>query len=169
MSAGSGRFSYDLIKKANMVVFCDIAVDSAVYLSRKILQQKSNALVFRCDYMSPPFKDKVFDLCICNDTLIYGYEHEMALLLSIHKILKDGGVAVLDFSNIYHRGFWHKPYTIAYSKREMIKMLKMVGFIIDSYKPIYYELGWDLDETSIYSKLLKTILPPTRYIFKVIK
>ncbi|MGC9000843.1 class I SAM-dependent methyltransferase [Caldisericum sp.] len=173
VSAGSGRFSYSLIDRANIMVFCDLSVDSCVYLSQKIEKEGvKNALVVRCDYLSIPFKDKIFDLVLCNDTLIYGYEHEIKLISSIYKILSPDGIAILDFANKYHHlflGFWHKPYTVGYSKKEMENMLRKIGFSNMEALPLYYDLAKDLDEQSILSRIIKIILPPTRYIWKVEK
>jgi hypothetical protein len=75
----------------------------------------------------------------------------------------------LDFSYKYHRGFWHKPYTYAYTKKEMIQMLKDTGFIIEEVVPLFYELSRDLEENDWLSFFIKKILPPTRYIFMVKK
>ena len=41
VSTGSGRFSWDLAEKADMCVFCDISVDSVVYLTKRALAEKS--------------------------------------------------------------------------------------------------------------------------------
>jgi len=170
ISAGSGRFSWEIAKKSKLSVLCDLQIDSVVYLSKKIINEGlNNIFVIRCDYMQYPFKENIFDLVICNDTLIYGYEHEIKLLHSIYTILKPGGKCILDFSYKYHKGFWHKPYTYAYTKKEMIQMLKDTGFIIEEIVPLFYELSRDLEENDWLSFFIKKILPPTRCIFMVKK
>ena len=171
ISAGSGRFSWEIAKKSKLSILCDISVDSAVYLSKKIINEGlNNIFVIRCDYLQPPFKENIFDVVLCNDTLIYGYEHEIRLLLSIYSILKSkDGQTILDFSYKYHRGLWHKPYTFAYSKKNMIKMLQSVKFQIQDIIPLYYEFNKDLDEKRFMTKILKYLLPPTRYLFKCVK
>lgn len=170
VSTGSGRFSWDLAEKADMCVFCDISVDSVVYLTKRALaEKKSNVIIVRADYASPPFKTEVFDLCLCQDTLIYGYSHETNLLQTLHKITLKNGCAIIDFSNKYHHGFWHKPYTYRYSRKQMNNILQNSGFQIEECLPLYYELSNDLDEVNITSKIAKLVLPPTRYIYKIVK
>lgn len=170
ISAGSGRFSWDIAKKAKLFIFNDISCDSVVYLTNKVINEGiKNVLVVRSDYFLSPFKENIFNLCLCQDTLIYGLENDMSLLKTIFNILQKNGAAVVDFSNKYHRGFWHKPYAYGYSYREMSKMLESIGFSIKDYIPLYYELSKDLEEKTLLSKLLKLILPPTRYIFKIVK
>lgn len=170
ISAGSGRFSLEIAKRTKLSILCDLSVDSAVYLSKQIINEGlNNIFVIRCDYLQPPFKKNIFDLVLCNDTLIYGYEHEMKLLSSIYFISKVGGQCILDFSYKYHRGFWHKPYTFAYSKKNMIKMLESAKFKILDIVPLYYELANDLEEKRLISTVLKYFLPPTRYLFKCVK
>lgn len=83
------------------------------------------------------------------------------------EILRKDGVSILDFSNKYHGGFWHKPYTFGYAIVDMIMMLEATGFKIEKIVPLYYELSRDLEERRILSKLIKLILPPTRYVFRV--
>jgi len=155
ISTGSGRFSWDLANRADVFVFSDISVDSALYLSERILEERvKNAIVVRCDYMSPPFKNDTFSFVLCNDTAIYGYEHEMGILRTIQRILfPTKGIAIVDLCNKYHRGFWHKPYTSAYSKKEMEIMLKMIGYYIQMEFPLYYELDKDLDERTLFSRI----------------
>lgn len=171
ISTGSGRFSYDLAARADLCIFSDISVDSVVYVSKKALYEgKKNVLVFRIDYMFPPFKEGIINTCICNDTLVFGRRHEKELLSTIYKVLTPkGGIAAVDFANKYHHGFWHKPYTYGYSKNQMIQMLKDAGFGIETCIPLYYELSKELDEKGIWPMVVKTIVPPTRYIFKAIK
>lgn len=170
VSAGSGRFSFELSSRSEICVLCDISVDSVFYLTRKAKNEgRKNILIVRADYTSPPFKENTFDTCLCTDTLTYGPEHERKLLSSIYEIIRKDGIAIVDFANKYHRGFWHKPYTYGYAKKDMIKMLESQGFKIGRVIPLYYELSKDLEEKRILSKLLKLILPPTRYIFEVVK
>jgi len=170
ISAGSGRFSIELANRSEVCFLCDISVDSAIYLTGLVLKEKiENVLVVRCDYTSLPFKSDVFDFCLCNDTLIYGPDHEKNVLLSIYEISKKGGSCVLDFSNKYHRGFWHKPYTYGYSKRQMIDMLLNTGFKIDVCLPLYYEFAHDIEEKKFITKLINLVVPPTRYVFRVVK
>lgn len=170
VSAGSGRFTFELSPRVDICVFCDISVDSVLYLTKKVKgKDRKNILVIRADYTSLPFKERVFDVCACNDTLIYGPEHEKKLLSSIYEILREDGISILDFSNKYHRGFWHKPYTFGYTIMNMIGMLEATGFKIKKIVPLYYELSKDLEERRLLSKLIKLILPPTRYVFKVTK
>lgn len=170
ISAGSVRFSWEIATRAKLSFLCDISVDSVVYISKKVAEQRiKNICAVRCDYLNPPFKESIFDVVLCNDTLIYGYYHEMKLLSSIYSLLRTKGYGIVDFSNKYHRGFWHKPYTVAYSKKNMVKMLKEAKFQIREVLPLYYELTRDLEENTLSSKLTKLILPPSRYIFKVVK
>ena len=168
VSAGSGRFTFEVSPRADICVLCDISVDSVLYLTKKVKEKnRKNILIIRADYTSQPFKEGTFDVCVCNDTLIYGPEHEKKLLSSIYEIVGKDGVSILDFSNKYHRGFYHKPYTFGYVIVDMIRMLEATGFKIKKIVPLYYELSRDLEERRILSKLIKLILPPTRYVFRV--
>ncbi|MDD5422519.1 MAG: class I SAM-dependent methyltransferase, partial [Candidatus Omnitrophica bacterium] len=170
ISAGSGRFSWEIAVKSKTAVLCDISVDSVCYLTKKSIEKKrTNIFIARCDYLKPPFKKDIFDVVLCNDTLISGRDHEKKLLAAIYDVLRPGGSAILDFAYLYHRGFWHLPHSVAYSRREMIDMLEETGFRVDKYLPLYHELSNDPEEKRVTSKLLKCILPPTRYIFRVFK
>ncbi len=64
---------------------------------------------------------------------------------------------------------FHKPYTYAYSLKMMKKMLEDRVITKQKYIPLYYEISKDIEEVKLYSRLLKLILPPTGYIFKVTK
>ena len=170
ISAGSGRFSWEIAARSKIAALCDISVEAASYLSGKAIEEKrANIFIIRCDYLKTPFKKDAFDMVLCNDTLIYGRDHEKRLLAAIYDILKPGGSAILDFAYRYHRGFWHVPYSVGYSRKEMINMLEEAGFSVDKYLPLYHELSGDPEEKRVASRLLKYILPPTRYIFRVVK
>lgn len=170
ISAGSGRFSWDVAKRFELAVLCDLSVDSVIYLTQKATQERvNNVFVLRCDYLRPPFREGVFDVVQCNDTLIYGPGHEMGLLRSMNNALRRGGHAIVDIAYKYHRAFWHKPYTYGYSRREMMQMLYETGFEVKRLVPLYHELSGDLEELKTRSKILRAVLPPTRYIFDVIK
>lgn len=170
ISTGSGRFSWEVTGRANASILCDLSVDSVVFLSKRVRQEnKQNVLIVRCDYLRHPFKANVIDCLLCNDTLIYGYEHEQRLLKNINEVLKKEGVAILDFSNKFHRGFWHKPYTVGYSRNEMKKMLMRNGFLTHKCMPVYNELREDLNNDSVASRILKMLLPPTRFVCRAVK
>jgi len=169
VSAGSGRYDFELLDRCTTAVYSDLRVADVVHLYRETTHRAaSNVLIVRCDYWSSPYRGEIFDTVLCNDTLIYGLEHERRLLETIYGSLKNGGTALVDFHNRMHSGIWHAPYEIGYTIREIKRLLNSVG--IDRYELFsYYQEEWISDGASYFKNLLTSMVPPTRYFVKIVK
>ncbi len=169
ISAGSGRYDFEIIDRCSMAVLSDLRVADSVHLYKEAKERATpNVLIVRCDYLKSPYRADIFDTILCNDTLIYGREHECRLLKTIYKSLKNGGIALVDFHNRRHTGFWHIPYEIGYTLNEIKQLLKLVG--IKKYEVIpFYQERFIRDNNTMIQLLWKAIIPPTRYFVKIVK
>ncbi len=165
ISAGNGNYAFELAARAEFMLLCDLTVNNLNYLHGQILDKKlPNALLCRTDYLRFPVREHSLDTILCTDTLIYGKEHELRLLKSIYSSLKIGGIALVNFSNRRHQlSIFHKPYSIGYSQPQIEKMLRSTGIKEFQFIPYYQELSTDLEEKKLKVKLIKTIIPPTRF------
>lgn len=168
VSAGSGRFSWGLLDRSDLVIFSDVSVAAAVHLTGRVLdERRDNAIVLRADYTAPPLRPGSVDLCLAQDTLIYGRPHELRLLSTVNELLAPAGRAIVDFANVRHRGFWHAPYTCAYTRREVDRMLAASGLRAVSEAPFHQELAGDPEGRRLRSRLLRRVLPCTRFVLQL--
>lgn len=170
VSGGSGYYTFAARHRFDVVLHCDLSVDSLNYANRRAgALGVENMLFLRTDYFRLPFR-RSLDRIVCCDTLFGGVRHEHLLLTSIHNALRPDGVAVVDFHN-----WWHNPLrrigllpqnfgeNRSYSRRESERVLLEAGIGDFEYFPYHQELG----DRGVLRSLLSRIIPPTRLTYRV--
>ncbi|MFB3917627.1 MAG: class I SAM-dependent methyltransferase [Terriglobales bacterium] len=166
-SGGSGYYTLAFAPLFKTVVHCDLDPASLSYTAARAgAQGLTNMLFLRIDYLKPPFAGSL-DCVICLDTLIRGRTHERSLLNAIRGALKPGGCAVIDFHNWWHNplrrlGLLHQNFgtNTSYSLREVVELLASADFHTEQY------LGFRQENLP---KALLSLVPPTRFLFRVAK
>ncbi len=170
LSAGAGYYTFALAREFETVLHCDLSVQNLSYAVRKAAEAGlDNILFVRADYFAVPFRSSL-DAVVCLDSLIRGEEHERRLLSSITKALAPDGTAIVDFHN-----WWHNPLrrlgllrenfgmNRSYTRAEVRRMLSECGIRNATLYPFYQEIADD----SIKGRLLKFLLPPTRFVYLI--
>jgi SAM-dependent methyltransferase len=158
ISAGNATLSLPLAARFGTAVFADLMVDAVEWLSRQ-----PGALVVRADYLAPPYRPGAFDYILCTDTLIYGTDHESALLGVIWNTLAPGGTALLQFHHRRHHLPWRRRWLCGYTRREIETMLLALQPRPElSVQPFFQEFAGNL-ETGPAAAIAKRIFPATRF------
>jgi len=170
IAAGAGYYTFAYARCFEVVIHCDLSVESLSYAWRKARELHIENIVFlRTDYFSLPFTQSL-DRIVCLDTLIRGEVHDSAVLESIVQSLKPDGSAVVDFHN-----WWHNPIrrlgmlrdnfcgNKSYRRRELGKLFGNSGIREFEIKPFVQEV----DADGLTGRLLTRLLPPTRFMVHV--
>lgn len=170
VSGGSGYYTFAARSRFEMVLHCDLSVDSLNYTAAKARALGAeNMLFLRTDYFRLPFQGSV-DRIVCCDTLFGGERHENLLLSSIRKSLRPDGLAVVDFHN-----WWHNPLrrmgllpqnfgeNRSYSRHETVRLLEGAGIRAFEYFPYHQEL----DGPGMTAAVLSHVIPPTRLTYRI--
>jgi ubiquinone/menaquinone biosynthesis C-methylase UbiE len=100
VGGGMGRIAVPLAA-AYDVTLCDVS-DSMLALARKAAEQanvKTRLTTQLVDASQPlPYDDASFDLLVCLDLLVH-LPDPLAAVREMHRVLKPGGVAIIDNSN----------------------------------------------------------------------
>lgn len=120
IACGRGGLSYKISKRGCEVYGIDISRDTI----------KRNARIFdSCeiqfiigDAESLPFRDCIFDKCVCNCALEH-FLNDVRALKEMNRILKPGGILVLTVDSFTYPGM----------KKEIIKKAKKTGSVINTY------------------------------------
>lgn len=167
VSAGAGTYTFELARKFQLVIHCDLSVENLndVY-RRKQASGADNIILIRCDYFKLPFFNTLPQL-ICTDTLIRGQHHEKTLLASLAAALAKDGHALVDFHN-----WWHNPLrrmglmpdnfndNTSYTKKEAENILLDSGIKNWQYFPFIQE------QLPGQYGILGKIIPPTRLMYQ---
>ena len=170
MSGGSGYYTFAARDRFEIVLHCDLSVDSLNYTAKRASALGADNMLFlRTDYFRLPFRQSI-DRVVCCDTLFGGERHEHLLLSSIHGALRPDGVAVVDFHN-----WWHNPLrrmgllpqnfgeNRSYSRSETARVLREAGIGEFEYFP-YHQEG---DARGVLGRILSRIIPPTRLTYRL--
>jgi ubiquinone/menaquinone biosynthesis C-methylase UbiE len=172
VSGGSGNYSLPLSSMASLMIHCETDIQSlltAYYQANKL--KIKNIIFVRANYLKLPFQDNTFDVIICTDTLERGRNHEIKLIKEIYRILKEGGIGILDFHNLRPLAKTFNPKITFYSKREIeVFLMKLNIKNFEIYPFGYFPTSLALSE-SMYLFLDKFLffLPPIRYIVVIKK
>ena len=171
LSGGAGYYTLEYAKVFQLVLHCDLSVDSLTYVRQKALRfGLQNIFFLRVDYLHPPFRRSI-DQLICLDTLCRGQEHEKVLLEKILESLAPGGSAVVDFHN-----WWHNPLrrtgimrqnfadNSSYSRIEAERILQRSGVREFAYQPFCQEF----DPLTPTGRILSRIVPATRFMYRIV-
>ncbi len=170
LSGGAGYYTMEYARFFNLVLHCDLSVESLDYMVHRARARGLDNMVFlRIDYFKLPFR-RSLDRVICLDTLIRGEGHERLLLQSIKGAVRPDGFALVDFHN-----WWHNPLrrlgllgqtfgdNRSYTRLEAQALLSEVGIRNWKYVPFWQEFDQD---NSLRSMALRRVLPPTRLIYQ---
>lgn len=170
VSGGAGYYSFAARTRFEIVLHCDLSVDSLNYAARRASALGADNMLFlRTDYFRLPFRRSI-DWVVCCDTLFGGERHEHLLLESIHGALRPDGLAVVDFHN-----WWHNPLrrmgvlpqnfgeNRSYSRSETARVLRAAGIREFEYFPYHQEV----DAQGVLGRILSRIIPPTRLTYRL--
>lgn len=164
ISAGSGNYPFALADRADLVILCDLGVDNLNHLLRRAGESRDgNIVVARCDYHASPLRPESIDTLLCTDTLCYGREHERHLLKTIARVLKKGGRALVNFKNKVHRNPFKKPIVTDYGRGEVRAMIAQSGFERWNMIDYHQELAVEERGDSVLTRVMKKVIPPTRF------
>ena len=169
-SGGCGLHTFESAKHFDLVLHCDLSVESLSYACRKAEALGLRNVVFiRIDYFKPPFSTSL-DVVICMDSLIRSEQHERMVLKAILRSLAAGGLAVVDFHNR-----WHNPLrrigllpenfrdNRSYTRAEAERLLREAGVERYDYHPFVQEVG----ARGMLSAIGRKIIPPTRLMYRI--
>lgn len=174
IGAGSGDYSLILAKNSKYVFHCDLDLEAILFARAQAENLELNNILFiRCNYFYLPFRDDSLPFITCIDVLLRGREHDDSLIKEIFKKLQINGKALLDFHS-KERIKINKSIDPdgCYSKNEIFSILSRFNFKVTfisgmGFAPTINKLPKTLYTLTNFS--FKKILPPARWIVKVIK
>lgn len=151
VGCASGWFLSELAKKFKNAKCTGIDVyDDAIEYGKK--RYKKLELI-KADGHKIPFKKASFDFVICNEVLEH-VEHPEKVLLEIKRVLKPGGVAVIEmdsgnwlFRTVWHwwthmrRGVWRDAHIHVFTAQKLERMIKKCGFKIEKKKGFNFSMA----------------------------
>jgi SAM-dependent methyltransferase len=158
ISAGNGTLSLALGKRFDVFVAADLSVAAVNFLSAQ-----PGTLALRTDYLRSPYRPGAFDFVLCTDTLVYGRDHEEALLCALWSAVAPGGSALLQFHHRLHHNPLTPPVTIGYTRDEILAMLAALRPAPDvELTPFFQEFDGNLRGGGL-AALARRAFPPTRF------
>ncbi len=167
ISAGSGNYTFDLVKRFPLVIHCDLSIENLNDVYRRMQAQDiKNLVLVRCDYFKLPFNHSMPQI-ICMDSLVRGQSHEMRLLSSLLSALAKKGSILTDFHNWWHNplrrlGLLPENFDTSYTRCQAEILLKNAGIKNWDYYPFHQEIPPEKKRG-----FLKKIIPPTRLLYRV--
>jgi len=111
LGCGTGVCTYDLAKRAKKVVGVDISTWAIEKAKANPIAEKLNVDFVVGDAENIPFPDNTFDVVV-NTALLQYFDEPQKVINEIHRVLKPGGVAVVEVPLKY--GFYHFKSLIAF-------------------------------------------------------
>ncbi len=170
ISAGAGNYTFDFAKHFDLVLHCDLSATNLSDVHARMKRQGiSNIVLIRCDYLRLPFQQSLPQI-ICMDTLIRGKAHEASLLKNLAEALCPGGTALVDFHNWWHNplrrlGVLKENFDTSHTRRGAEAILTEAGIPNRLFLPFYQEV--DPSYSRRTATLIKTVLPPTRLVYRI--
>ena len=159
VGVGYGRYAIPLANEGKFVV----GVDVSLGMLRRLRRYSSDVHVILASGTHLPFKERVFDAVISLATLYYipGWER---VICEISRVLKEGGVAKLDF----------RGYSLKNVLREIVlRSLKKLGvkkpwlYAVENRLTTWRHLTKVFKESSLIIKLVRG--NKTRFLVEVVK
>jgi ubiquinone/menaquinone biosynthesis C-methylase UbiE len=107
----SGRFVLSFAEKEADIYGVDICQEVINDVTRRLDEKGLNARLIRSDAEATPFQDNYFDIINCQQVLLH-LPNKINALREIIRILKPGGILILDMTNkfglhyLYKRAYW---------------------------------------------------------------
>jgi ubiquinone/menaquinone biosynthesis C-methylase UbiE len=150
VGCGTGRFSIEVQKKGALVIALDPAFSMLIRLKGKINTKREDKIELVCGSgLELPFKDNVFDGCICVNVLSHLPNYERAFR-EINRCLKPCAFFIFNIPNLLSPlllvGLWvnlrkksliNPVYTKWYTLGEIKKNLEKAGFEIEAVKGVF--------------------------------
>jgi SAM-dependent methyltransferase len=134
VGAGTGREGHDLARRGARVCALDFSPE-ALRLSRQV---SGEARLVRGDALATPFPEGSFDL-VYHQGLLEHFRDPMPLLRENYRIVKPGGLVLVDVPQRYHlytlmkhvliaMGKWFAGWETEYSPRQIRWLVERAGF-----------------------------------------
>jgi SAM-dependent methyltransferase len=134
VGAGTGREGHELARRGALVCALDFSPE-ALRLSRQI---SGSVRLVRGDALATPFRDGSFDL-VYHQGLLEHFRDPVRLLRENHRVVRRGGLVLVDVPQKYHiytlvkQGLiavnrWFAGWETQFSPREIRALVERVGF-----------------------------------------
>jgi len=134
VGAGTGREGHELARRGAIVCALDFSPE-ALRLSRQI---SGGVRLVRGDALATPFRDGSFDL-VYHQGLLEHFRDPLRLLRENHRVVRPGGLVLVDVPQKYHiytlvkQGLiavnrWFAGWETQFSPREIRALVERVGF-----------------------------------------
>ena len=161
VGAGTGRDSFTLAEAGAQVFVLDYA-DAAIDIVKRLNQQhKAKVIPVQGDAFALPFADNSLDI-VFHQGLLEHFRNPEGIVAENYRVLKPGGIAVIDVPQRWHiytvikhiliaLDMWFAGWETEFSLGQLKKMVKKYGF-----EPIYYYGDWMYP--SLFYRMLREIL-----------
>ena len=171
IGAGSGDYSIDLAKNCKYILHCDLDLEGIKIAQNKAKTEHLKNIIFLCcDYLKLPLKSDKLDLVYSIDILERGKKHEENLLREIFRIVKNQGLAIVDFHSKERKKVTQVENSeiVAYSKEEIVLLIKKFNFKLEKILGtgfIPQVKKWSNSQYGFLNPIAKTLsFPPARWI-----
>ncbi len=147
VGAGTGRDSFTLAEAGAQVFVLDYA-DAAIEIVKKLNEQnKAKVIPVQGDAFALPFADNSLDI-VFHQGLLEHFRNPEGIIAENFRVLKPGGIAVIDVPQRWHiytvikhiliaLDAWFAGWETEFSLGQLKKLLRKHGF-----EPIYYYGDW---------------------------
>ncbi len=159
VGAGTGRDGLRISRAAGSVFLLDYSKQSLI-LARHYMQNDEVGLIM-ADARWSPFPDGTFDI-IFHQGLLEHFTDPLILLSENYRILKDGGLLIVDVPQTFHIytifkhilmmfGLWFGGWERQFTVNSLSNLLKRAGF-----RPIHQYGDWS--RPGIFYKIIREVL-----------
>lgn len=161
VGCGKAKESLELARRGAEVTGVDYSTNAISLLEKVIAQTSSTMTAIQCDGGSLPFEDGTFDL-VFSQGVIEHFEDPLPLLREQYRVLRPGGVIVVEVPNKYNVytiykhvlmaiGKWPPGWETQYSPTCLSRVIRAANFVPDRI------VGWDTFSLRAIRKVSKMI------------